>query len=173
MRAIDQGRACRVGPRLVEVGAVDGRPGAVQHAGAGAGVFFVVVADPAQVELLAGLVQQLPAKALACAAVEGVAVVLVLDVAVAAPLISVLNNVDVAIVAQPDAIRDALYRQAFGPVRWVETIQKMASLNMTHIVECGPGKVLAGMVKRISPDLNGHALFDPTSLQEVKTNILG
>lgn len=95
------------------------------------------------------------------------------DTNFATPTIPLINNIDVKIESQPEAIRDALYRQAFGPVRWVETIQKMASLNMTHIVECGPGKVLAGMVKRISPDINGHALFDPTSLQEVKTNILG
>ncbi len=65
MGAIHQGRARRCGPGLIEVGAIDGRPRAVQHAGAGAGIFFVVVADPAQVEGVAGLVQQLPAKALA------------------------------------------------------------------------------------------------------------
>jgi hypothetical protein len=73
--AIDQRCAGRIRPRLVEVSAVDGRPGAVQHAGAGAGILFVVVADPAQVERFAGLEQQLPAKALARATVEVVAVV--------------------------------------------------------------------------------------------------
>ena len=95
------------------------------------------------------------------------------DTNIATPTIALINNIDVKIESQPEAIRDALYRQAFGPVRWVETIQKMASLNISNIVECGPGKVLAGMVKRINPDLSGHALFDPTSLQEVKTNIAG
>ncbi|CAI8760338.1 hypothetical protein EMIT0196P_150106 [Pseudomonas chlororaphis] len=82
--AVDQGGAGRGGPRLVLVDAIDGRPGAVQHSGAGAGIFFVVVADPAQVEVLVGLEQQLATEALARAAVEVMAVVFVLDIAVAA-----------------------------------------------------------------------------------------
>jgi len=67
-----------------------------------------------------------------------------------------------------DRIRDALYRQAFGPVRWVECVQAIKAHGITHIVECGPGKVLAGMVKRIDADLTGLPLLDPATLAEVK-----
>ncbi len=84
------------------------------------------------------------------------------------PRIAVINNVDVQIQTAPDAICDALYRQAFGPVRWLETIQAMAARGVTHIVECGPGKVLAGMSKRIAPTLAAGALYDPATLAEVK-----
>ena len=69
--------------------------------------------------------------------------------AFAVPSIAVINNIDVAEGWPPDAIRDALYRQAFGPVRWVETVQALKARGLTHVIECGPGKVLAGMVKRI------------------------
>lgn len=86
----------------------------------------------------------------------------------AAPQIPVLNNIDVAVQNDLDAIRDALYRQAFGPVRWVECVQKLKAMGATHIVECGPGKVLAGLVRRIDPELIGAALFDPDSLTQVK-----
>jgi [acyl-carrier-protein] S-malonyltransferase len=79
-----------------------------------------------------------------------------------------INNIDVSVVDQPDAMRDALYRQAFGPVRWVETIQAMKSRGMSHVIECGPGKVLAGMVKRIDGELLSATIFDPASLQEAK-----
>ena len=89
-------------------------------------------------------------------------------VALAAPQIPVLNNVDVAVQQDADAIRDALYRQAFGPVRWVECVQALKGRGVTHIVECGPGKVLAGMTKRIDAELNGVALYDPATLAEVK-----
>ncbi|MES2092101.1 MAG: malonyl CoA-acyl carrier protein transacylase, partial [Pseudomonadota bacterium] len=65
-------------------------------------------------------------------------------------------------------LRDALYRQAFGPVRWVETIQAFRAMGMTHVMECGPGKVLAGMVKRIDGDLITTTIFDPASLLEAK-----
>src|SRR4051794_32416133 len=71
--------------------------------------------------------------------------------AIERPAVTVLNNIDVEAAIEPEAIRDALYRQAFGPVRWVETVQAMRSRGITHIVECGPGKVLAGLVKRIDP----------------------
>ena len=74
------------------------------------------------------------------------------DVAVAAPRIPVVNNIDVAVADRPDAIRDALYRQAFGPVRWVEVVQALRARGLTHLVECGPGKVLAGLVKRIDAE---------------------
>lgn len=86
----------------------------------------------------------------------------------AAPQIAVLNNIDVATPNDPAAIADALYRQAFGPVRWVECVQAMKARGITHVIECGPGKVLAGMTKRIDTDLIGAALFDPTTLAEVK-----
>lgn len=86
----------------------------------------------------------------------------------AAPQIPVINNIDVAIETDADRIRAALYQQAFGPVRWVECVQAIKARGITHIVECGPGKVLAGMVKRIDPELTGLPLFDPASLAEVK-----
>ena len=85
-----------------------------------------------------------------------------------APQITLVNNIDVAVEVDADRIRDALYRQAFGPVRWVECVQAIKAHGITTIVECGPGKVLAGMVKRIDPDMTGMALFDPASLAEVK-----
>jgi len=90
------------------------------------------------------------------------------SVALAAPTIPVVNNIDVASPAAADAIRDALYRQAFGPVRWVEVIQALRARGVSHVIECGPGKVLAGMVKRIDGELLSGAIFDPASLQEVK-----
>lgn len=86
----------------------------------------------------------------------------------AAPQIDVINNIDVAVVHEGAAIADALYRQAFGPVRWVESVQALKARGITHVVECGPGKVLAGMVKRIDADLIGAALYDPATLVEVK-----
>jgi len=88
--------------------------------------------------------------------------------AITTPVIPVINNIDVAVQADPAAIRDALYRQAFGPVRWVETIQAIRARGILHVVECGPGKVLAGMVKRIEADATGAPLFDPASLAEAK-----
>ena len=90
------------------------------------------------------------------------------EVAIAAPQIAVVNNIDVATVTDPDAIRDALYRQAFGPVRWVEVVQALRARSLSHIIECGPGKVLAGMVKRIDAEAVSATLFDPASLAEVK-----
>ncbi|MEY3408306.1 MAG: Malonyl CoA-acyl carrier protein transacylase [Pseudomonadota bacterium] len=86
----------------------------------------------------------------------------------ALPQIPVLNNIDVTLEADADRIRDALYRQAFGPVRWVECVQAIKAKGITTVVECGPGKVLAGMVKRIDADMTGLPLFDPASLAEVK-----
>lgn len=84
------------------------------------------------------------------------------------PAIAVVNNIDAQAPADPDAIRDALYRQAYGAVRWVEVIQALAARGATHVIECGPGKVLAGMVRRIDAQLTGAALFDPPTLAEVK-----
>ena len=88
--------------------------------------------------------------------------------ALAAPQIPVLNNIDVAVQQDADAIRDALYRQAFGPVRWVECVQALKGRGITHLVECGPGKVLAGLTRRIDAELTGAALYDPATLNEVK-----
>jgi [acyl-carrier-protein] S-malonyltransferase len=85
-----------------------------------------------------------------------------------APLIPVVNNIDVAVEVEPDRIRQALYAQAFGPVRWVECIQAIKARGLLSIVECGPGKVLAGMVKRIDAELTSAALFDPDSLAQTK-----
>ena len=82
--------------------------------------------------------------------------------------IPVVNNVDVKIETDAGAIRDALYRQAFGPVRWAETVLAMRARSVTHIIECGPGKVLAGMVKRIDAEALSGAVFDPASLADVK-----
>jgi [acyl-carrier-protein] S-malonyltransferase len=86
----------------------------------------------------------------------------------AAPQIPVLNNIDVAVQQDADAIRDALYRQAFGPVRWVECVQSLKARGITHLVECGPGKVLMGLTKRIDAELTGAALYEPATLNEVK-----
>ena len=84
------------------------------------------------------------------------------------PQIPVINNIDVTAETDAEAIRSALYRQAFGPVRWVECVQAIRARGLTHVVECGPGRVLTGMVKRIDPDLTGAALFDLVSLAAVK-----
>lgn len=87
----------------------------------------------------------------------------------APPQIPVINNIDVAVETDGDRIRDALYRQAFGPVRWVECVQAIKAQGVDTIIECGPGKVLAGLVKRIDPELTGIALYDPASLADVKS----
>ena len=95
------------------------------------------------------------------------------ETAFAAPQIPVVNNIDVAVETDADRIRDALYRQAFGPVRWVECVLALQARGLTHLVECGPGKVLAGMVKRIDANLVGAALFDPASLEDAKGLLKG
>jgi len=88
--------------------------------------------------------------------------------AIAAPQIPVVNNIDVAVETDADRIRDALYRQAFGPVRWVECVRAIQARGIDTLVECGPGKVLAGMAKRIDVALNGLAVYDPATLADVK-----
>ena len=82
-----------------------------------------------------------------------------------APKIPVVNNVDVAIETDPMKIKDALVRQAYSPVRWVETMQKIATMNVTTVAECGPGKVLSGLVKRCADSLTGLALADLASIE--------
>lgn len=84
-----------------------------------------------------------------------------------APQIPVINNVDVAVVNDVVGIKEALVRQAASPVRWVETVQKMAGEGVTHVIECGPGKVLAGLTKRINGELVGDAIVDQASLDKV------
>ncbi|MGB7480717.1 MAG: ACP S-malonyltransferase [Burkholderiaceae bacterium] len=87
--------------------------------------------------------------------------------AVAAPRIPLINNVDVAIESDPQHIKDALVRQAASPVRWVETIQAMAAQEVQYVIECGPGKVLAGLTKRIDGNLTGDAIVDQASLDKI------
>ena len=87
---------------------------------------------------------------------------------IAAPTIPVIDNVDVRVETEPDRIRDALYRQAFAPVRWVEVIQAIRARGIEAIVECGPGKVLAGMTRRIDAQAIAAGIFDPASLAEVR-----
>jgi [acyl-carrier-protein] S-malonyltransferase len=90
------------------------------------------------------------------------------SVSFAAPAIPVVNNVDVAVVNEPAEIKAALARQACSPVRWVEVIKHLASVGVTHVAECGPGKVLAGMTTRIDKSLLGFAITEPASLAQIK-----
>jgi [acyl-carrier-protein] S-malonyltransferase len=92
---------------------------------------------------------------------------------IAPPVIGVVNNIDVKVEKDPAVIRDALYRQAFGPVRWVEVVQAIRARGITQIIECGPGKVLAGMVKRIDGEAQSTTVFDPASLAEAKALLSG
>ena len=94
-------------------------------------------------------------------------------VEVRAPACQLINNVDVRIETQPEAIKDALVRQAASPVRWVETVQQMRAHGVTHVLECGPGKVLAGMVKRIDGALQSLALADKASLELALATLKG
>ena len=86
---------------------------------------------------------------------------------ISVPQIPIVNNVDVAQVVEPAAIKDALVRQAAGAVRWVECVQAIAKHGVTHVIECGPGKVLAGLTKRIDGNLIGGSITDPASLDEM------
>ena len=90
------------------------------------------------------------------------------DVPLAAPSIAVVNNIDAAVQADPAAIREALYRQAYGAVRWVDVIRTMRAQGIAHIAECGPGKVLAGLMKRIDADIVAGSVADPASLAETR-----
>ena len=86
----------------------------------------------------------------------------------AAPQIPVVNNIDVTVETDPERIQDALVRQAAGPVRWVETVQALKARGVDAIIECGPGKVLAGMAKRIVPETMSGAVYDPATLADTK-----
>ncbi|RYF52679.1 MAG: ACP S-malonyltransferase, partial [Comamonadaceae bacterium] len=86
------------------------------------------------------------------------------QVEVKAPAVPVINNVDVRAPGEPQAIRDALVRQAWHAVQWVQTLRAMKEQGITHVIECGPGKVLSGLTKRIEPDLIGLSITDPASL---------
>jgi [acyl-carrier-protein] S-malonyltransferase len=90
------------------------------------------------------------------------------EIDIATPQIALVNNIDVALETDADRIRDALFRQAFGPVRWVECVQAIKARGVTHLVECGPGKVLAGMAARIDAELTGAAIFDPATVLEAQ-----
>lgn len=81
------------------------------------------------------------------------------------PRVPVVNNVDVATPHEPARIVDALVRQSYGPVRWVEVVRRLEAMGATRVVEFGPGKVLAGLVKRIAPALAVNAVYDPASLE--------
>ena len=93
-------------------------------------------------------------------------------VSLGVPRFPVINNIDVAVEDSAERIRDALYRQAFGPVRWVQCVQAMKARGIRTVVECGPGKVLAGMTKRIDPELTGLAVYDPATLAEARGALL-
>ena len=89
-------------------------------------------------------------------------------VAFSTPQVDVINNIDVAMPRDAASIREALVRQAFGPVRWAETIRKMAADGVTHVVECGPGKILAGLTRRVDGNLLSSAIVDPASLLQTR-----
>lgn len=95
------------------------------------------------------------------------------DIEIKPPLIPLVNNVDVVCTSNPAAIKDALVRQAWNPVRWVETIQFMQSQGVTHVVECGPGKVLSGLLKRIDRNLVSLSISDPESLRSTLETLKG
>ena len=94
------------------------------------------------------------------------------NVSFSAPAIALLNNVDVAIVTDPALIKDALVRQAASPVRWVETVNAIAASGITQVIECGPGKVLAGLTKRINGNLIGDVIYDQETLEKVLASLV-
>ena len=93
------------------------------------------------------------------------------DTHFAPPQIPLVNNIDVSVESDPVRIRDALVRQAYGPVRWVECVAAIKARGLTTLVECGPGKVLAGMARRIDAELTGLPLYDSATLAEVKNHL--
>jgi [acyl-carrier-protein] S-malonyltransferase len=94
-------------------------------------------------------------------------------VTVRRPEVPVINNIDVREESEPDRIRDALARQAAGPVRWTQIIQAMSERGITHVVECGPGKVLSGLTRRIVPGLASLSVSDPVTLGQVLSALRG
>ncbi len=88
-----------------------------------------------------------------------------------APRVPVINNTDVAACQEPQAIREALVRQLYRPVRWVESIQSMQARGMETLVECGPGKVLAGLSRRIDRGIKAFPVFDPATLEKALSEI--
>jgi len=91
------------------------------------------------------------------------------SVTIQAPAIAVVNNIDAQVENEPNAIRHALYRQAYGAVRWVEVVQALRARGLAHILECGPGKVLSGLVKRIDGEAQSMTVLDPATLAEARS----
>ncbi len=85
-----------------------------------------------------------------------------------APAIPVIHNFDVQSHADPGEIRSVLEKQIYSPVRWSDTVASLARMGVTHVIECGPGKVLVGLTKRIDPNLKSLALADAPSMQQAK-----
>lgn len=95
------------------------------------------------------------------------------SVQIVSPQVPVINNIDVQMESEPARIRSALARQAAGPVRWVDTIRAMADAQVTHVLECGPGKVLAGLTRRIAPELESMSIYDEASVQDALSKLKG
>jgi [acyl-carrier-protein] S-malonyltransferase len=95
------------------------------------------------------------------------------QVSMSAPKTPVIQNVDVKSYWDPVAVKDALVRQLYGPVRWIETIKALADVGMKHVVECGPGKVLVGLNKRIEQRIQVLAITDQASLDKLKSALQG
>lgn len=95
------------------------------------------------------------------------------DVDLRPPTYTLVNNIDAATESDPARIRDALIRQSYGPVRWVEVVQKLKSLGVDHVIEFGPGKVLTGLVPRIDKSLRASAVYDPATLKAVLDGLGG
>jgi [acyl-carrier-protein] S-malonyltransferase len=95
------------------------------------------------------------------------------SVPIRSPAVPVIDNVDVAVQSDPERIRDALARQAAGPVRWTQIIRAMSERGITHVVECGPGRVLSALTRRIVPGLNSLSVFDPDSLSQALSAVRG
>jgi len=109
-----------------------------------------------------------------CALMQPAALILserLRQIVITSPQIPLVNNIDVMEESDPERIRDALYRQAFGPVRWVQAVESFKARGLEYIVECGPGKVLSGMVKRIDASLGAFAVFDPATLAETQAGL--
>jgi [acyl-carrier-protein] S-malonyltransferase len=95
------------------------------------------------------------------------------QVPLVAPQVAVIHNVDVSTSFEPATIRETLARQAASPVRWSETIARMAAEGVTHVVECGPGRVLSGLTKRIVGELESLSITDAASLADARAKLGG